>query len=109
MDETEKREKAWVGDAVLALFARQWLLANPEVKPGERKALFIDMTSNRFLSSMGEPTQMEANIGVVYEEAGLEKAFSFIEENFLPVFKQQQANRKKAEPKLGQRRRKRKA
>ena len=26
MDETEKRTKAWVGDAVLALFAREWIL-----------------------------------------------------------------------------------
>lgn len=108
MDETEKREKAWTGDAVLALFARQWLLANPEVKPSERKQWFIDMTSNRFLSSMGEPTQMEANIGVIYETEGLEKAFSYIEENFLPVFQKQRLNRKKlGTNQVGQRRRKR--
>ena len=28
MDETEKRTQAWVGDAVLALFAREWILEN---------------------------------------------------------------------------------
>lgn len=93
MDEGEKRAKAWVGDAVLALFARQWLLARPNVAPGDRKAMFIDMTSNRFLASFGEPTAMEAKIGVVYENEGLEKAFAYIEQTFLPTFKKQQLNK----------------
>jgi dsRNA-specific ribonuclease len=41
---------------------------------------------------MGEPTLMEATIGVVYEKEGLEKAFSYIEETFLPVFRKQRQN-----------------
>lgn len=92
MDETEKRTKAWIGDAVLALFAREWILRQTDIAPGERIAVFTGMTSNRFLACMGEPTLMEAKIGVVYEKEGLEKAFSYIEETFLPVFRKQRQN-----------------
>ena len=92
MDETEKRTKAWVGDAVLALFAREWILKQSDIAPGERIEVFTGMTSNRFLACMGEPTLMEAKIGAVYENEGLEKAFSYIEETFLPVIKKQRQN-----------------
>ena len=92
MDETEKRTKAWVGDAVLALFAREWILKQTEIAPGERIDAFTGMTSNRFLACMGEPTLMEAKIGGVYETEGLEKAFAYIESTFLPVFKKQRRN-----------------
>ena len=92
MDETEKRTKAWVGDGVLALFAREWILKQSDIAPGERIEVFTGMTSNRFLACMGEPTLMEAKIGVVYENEGLEKALSYIEETFLPVIKKQRQN-----------------
>lgn len=92
MDETEKRTKAWVGDAVLALFAREWILKQAEIAPGERIEVFTGMTSNRFLACLGEPTLMEAKIGLVYEREGLAKAFAYIEEVFLPVFKKQRRN-----------------
>tara|TARA_B110000037_G_scaffold209415_1_gene258534 strand:- start:225 stop:620 length:396 start_codon:yes stop_codon:yes gene_type:complete len=95
MEEREKRDKAWVGDAVLALFAREWLLRQVDIKAGDRKAMFINMTSNHFLASFGEPTAIEAKIGVVYENEGLKKAFSYIEETYLPVFKKQEKNRNK--------------
>ena len=94
MDEQTKREKAWIGDAVLALYAREWILRQADIEVGERATVFKDMTSNHFLSALGQPTQMEADIGLVYEKDGLEKAFAFIEERFLPVFRKQRRNRK---------------
>ena len=92
MDETEKRTKAWIGDAVLALFAREWILRQTDIAPGERIEVFTGMTSNRFLACTGEPTLMEAKIGVIYEKDGVDKAFSYIEETLLPVFKKQRQN-----------------
>ncbi len=95
MKEDEKRTKAWIGDAVLALFARQWILVQSDIAPQERAEVFIRMTSNKFLSALGEPTAMEAEIGSVYERDGLEVAFKFIEEKFVPIFLKQEKNRKK--------------
>jgi len=84
--EEEKRTKAWIGDAVLALFAREWILKQSDISVKQRAEVFIQMTSNQFLSSLGEPTAMEAEIGVVYEDQGLQAAFEFIEGKFLPLF-----------------------
>lgn len=53
------------------------------------------MTSKQFLSAMGEPTAMEAEIGLVYEREGLEAAFQYIAATFVPIFRKQQNNRKK--------------
>ncbi len=86
MTESDKRTKAWVGDAVLALFAREWILRQKNISPNERANVFVKMTSNHFLSSLGEPTAMEAEIGVVYETEGLQASFDFIESKFLPMF-----------------------
>lgn len=91
MTEEEKRTQAWIGDAVLALYARKWILAETSIAPKERAEAFIRMTSNKFLSAIGEPTAMEAEIGVIYEADGLEAAFAHIEEKFVPLFKKQQA------------------
>lgn len=95
MDEGQKRTKAWIGDAVLALFAREWILKQPEIGVAERAEVFKSMTSNQFLSAVGQPTQMEADIGIVYEREGLSAAFSFIEETFIPVFQRQRRNRRR--------------
>ena len=95
MNEDEKRTKAWVGDAVLALFAREWILRQEEIPVSQRADIFVQMTSNKFLSALGEPTAMEAEIGIVYEREGLQAAFKYIEEKFVPVFRKQQNNRKK--------------
>ena len=92
MDETEKRSKAWIGDAVLALFARQWILQQSDIQAGDRVEVFTGMTSNRFLACLGEPTGEEAKIGAIYEREGLERAFAYIEETILPVFKKQRRN-----------------
>ncbi|WP_269526103.1 hypothetical protein [Coraliomargarita parva] len=89
MTEDEKRSQAWIGDAVLALYARKWILKQSDITPKQRASVFTEMTSNHFLSSLGEPTAMEAKIGVVYESEGLQAAFDYIESKFLPVFLKQ--------------------
>jgi len=89
MDEKEKKTKAWVGDAVLALWAREWILRQTDVPVADRAAVFKAMTSNQFLSALGQPTQVEADIGIVYEKDGLQAAFDYMEERLLPVFKKQ--------------------
>ena len=95
MNEGEKRSKAWIGDAVLALYAREWILKQHGIKLAEHAETFVRMTSNKFLSALGEPTAMEAEIGIVYEKSGLQAAFDFIEEKFLPVFIKQERKRTK--------------
>jgi hypothetical protein len=59
------RDQAWVGDAVLALYARRWLLRHTPKKmsDADRQQLFELFVSNQFLSSFGEPSQVEAAIG----------------------------------------------
>ena len=95
MSETEKRTQAWIGDAVLALYARQWILKQSGLSRTEQSDIFKQLTSNRFLASFGEPTLIEAEIGKCYQGDGLEAAFNYIEKTFIPCFKKQQANRKK--------------
>ncbi len=87
----DERECAWVGDAVLALFARQFVLRERGVMDGE---WFTRLTSNDFLSAFGNPTRVEASIGRLYLEGGLEPAFAWMEENLLPLFRKQVANRR---------------
>lgn len=95
MPANEKRTQAWIGDAVLALFAREWILKQSDIPTAKRAEVFIQMTSNQFLSSLGEPTAMEAEIGVVYKKEGLQAAFDFIEGKFIPIFKKQRNNQRK--------------
>ncbi len=90
----KERDEAWIGDAVLSLFARQWILREPSIQPKLRAEAFIRMTSNQFLSSVGEPTAMEAEIGRIYEADGLQAAFDHIEHTYLPLFRKQQAKAK---------------
>ncbi len=89
-----KREQAWVGDAVLALFAREWILRQDDIKPGQRTEAFIQMTGNQFLACVGEPTAIEAGIGKVYQSDGLQAAFNHIETTLLPLYLKQRNNRK---------------
>jgi len=89
VDEIEQlRTQAWIGDAVLALFARDWILTRTgrQASLAQRTALFELFVSNQFLSSFGEPTRVEAEIGRLYESDGLSAAFAFIEEKLLPRF-----------------------
>ncbi|MGF1574627.1 MAG: hypothetical protein ACFCU9_01585 [Cyanophyceae cyanobacterium] len=86
------RDLAWIGDAVLSLYARQWILKN--TKPGaERGKLFTYFTNNQFLSGLGDPTRVEALIGQAYEKGGLEAGFEHIEIHILPLFLKQMRNR----------------
>jgi hypothetical protein len=82
------REQAWIGDAVLALFVREWLLTATSRAPSaaQRGALFELFVSNQFLSTFGEPTRVEAEIGRLYQSDGLSVAFAFIEAKFLNRF-----------------------
>lgn len=87
-DEGLLRQQAWIGDAVLALYARRWILAHtPE--GADRTELFIRMTCNHFLSAFGEPTRVEARIGRLYEARGEQAAFAYLEDTLLPLFKKQ--------------------
>jgi dsRNA-specific ribonuclease len=97
MTETEKRDLAWVGDAVLGLFAREWILRNGPAFGGDRTQLFIDLTCNQFLSGFGEPTAVEARIGGLYREKGLAAACAWLEAEFIPIFLKQQHNKRKSQ------------
>ena len=81
-----EREAAWVGDAVLALFARQYVLRERKSMDGE---WFTRLTSNDFLSAFGNPTRVEASIAKLYQEGGLEAAFAWMEANLVPLFRKQ--------------------
>lgn len=79
----KEREQAWTGDAVLALFARTWILEQDQQMNGEK---FIRFTSNEFLRRLGNPTTEEAKIGIIYQNKGLQAAFAHIETYILPKF-----------------------
>lgn len=81
-----EREQAWVGDAVLSLYARSWILKEGK---GMDPLKMAAMTSNQFLSCFGNPTQVEARIGAVYQKEGLEAAFAKIETELIPLFLKQ--------------------
>lgn len=76
----ELTNDAWLGDAVLALWVRQRLLAAQITSGQERGALFTRLTSNQFLSSRGRPTEVEARIGRIYRTQGLAPAFTHLED-----------------------------
>ena len=85
-------EDAWIGDAVLTLYARLKILRETGRVDGERSKR---LTSNQFLGTFGEPTKVEAEIGRVYAREGLEAAFQWIDLHLLPLFDRQEENRKR--------------
>lgn len=91
--EAQKREQelAWIGDTVLDLFARSWILKHRGKVCGE---VLRRMTSNQFLACFGNPTSVEAKIGTLYQNGGLPEAFAWIEEEILPLFEKQERNRR---------------
>lgn len=89
---TREREEAWVGDAVLALFVREWILREEGGLDGDK---FIRFTSNDFLRASGNPTRVEAKIGQIYKREGLSAAFLHIEERLLPLFLRQEKVRER--------------
>jgi dsRNA-specific ribonuclease len=94
MNKTEEirieREAAWIGDAVLALFARSWVLRERGSMDGE---WFTRLTSNGFLSAFGAPTSVEAKIGKIYRDQGLEAAFAWMDAELIPLFRKQMAKK----------------
>ncbi|NLT69986.1 MAG: hypothetical protein GXX91_04750 [Verrucomicrobiaceae bacterium] len=92
-DEVKRREQAlaWVGDTVLDLYARTWILEHRGTVCGDT---LRRMTSNQFLACFGNPTAVEAKIGAIYREEGMEAAFAWMEREILPLFEKQERNRK---------------
>ena len=86
------RQDAWIGDAVLELYARDWVLRHHGVVDAVTKMRF---TCNQFLNCVANPTKVEADIGVIYQREGLEAAFGWIREHLEPLFEKQEAKRKR--------------
>lgn len=89
------RAKAWVGDAVLALYVREWILSFKGEIDG---ALFVEFTSNNFLRLTGNATGVEAQIGVVYKEQGLAAANAWIDEHLRPKMEERLHRLRSAHP-----------
>ena len=85
-----ERQEAWIGDAVLTLYARLSIL---DSAGGMDAELFSRMTSNQFLSAFGEPTAVEARLGRIYKSDGLAAAFAWIECELMPLFRRQEERR----------------
>lgn len=85
--------EAWVGDAVLGLYIRSLILRE---KGKVDSADFEAYTSNQALAVFGDPSEVEADIGRIYEDAGLAAAFARIEERLMPVFRRQVEKRRRA-------------
>ena len=86
-----EQELAWIGDTILDLFARSWILEHHGTVCGAR---LQRLTSNQFLACFGNPTSVEAKIGQIYQEKGLSTAFDWIREEILPHFEKQEKNRR---------------
>lgn len=85
-------QEAWIGDAVLSLYVREKILRDDAKVDGEK---CVRMTSNQFLAAFGEPSEVEASLGRVYQQQGLGAAYAWIEAELLPRFAQQEENRRK--------------
>jgi dsRNA-specific ribonuclease len=84
--------QAWIGDAVLALYARLKILREDGRVDGEKCKR---LTSNQFLGTLAEPTKVEADVGNVFARDGLDAAFQWIDAHLLPLFERQEENRKR--------------
>lgn len=87
-----EQQLAWIGDAILALWAREHILRSLGRLDTET---FLRLTANSFLQALGRPTRVEAEFGLVYQQQGLAAAFAYIEARVLPVFQRQEANRRR--------------
>ena len=88
-----EQAEAWIGDAVLALAVRQWILRTGDGRTDGDQ--FARLTSNQFLSACGHPTAVEARIGRLYAEHGLEGVAEFVESELVPLFLKQERNRRR--------------
>ncbi len=89
------QERSWIGDAVLALVTREWILEHGPADFTGRSEYYRNLTSNQFLSSFGHPAKVEAELGNAYLAGGLAAARAVFEERFLPLFHRQELNRQK--------------
>jgi hypothetical protein len=83
------RQEAWIGDAVLELYARTRILDEEHRRNTPRLIRFV---RNAFLNHLGQPTRVEAEIGQRYASGGLDAAFAWIREHIEPLFLKQEAN-----------------
>ena len=83
-------QEAWIGDAVLSLYVRSKILKEQGHIDGQKS---VRMTSNQFLGTLGEPSEVEAELGRVYHQHGLDAAFDWIDEKIMPLFLKQEAKR----------------
>ncbi len=88
---SDAQTDAWLGDAVLELYARSWILREHGQVDAAMKTRF---TCNQFLNCIGQPTQIEAEIGAIYREQGLAAAFDWIREKLEPLFLKQEKKRR---------------
>lgn len=80
------RAVAWIGDAVLALYVREWILSfNNRRMDGE---IFVSLTSNQFLRLVGNATEVEAQIGKAYYEGGMTGAYAWIDSRLRPLMEE---------------------
>lgn len=86
------RADAWLGDAVLELYVRSWILKRHGRIDAEMKTRF---TCNQFLNNLGNPTRVEAAIGQMHQKQGLEAAWRWIEIHVEPLFLKQEAKKEK--------------
>jgi len=91
----KEQEEAWIGDAVLALYVRDWVLKGHHRLQAGPTEIFKIFTSNQFLSAFGQPTLVEAELGRVYHREGLTSAFRHIEAKMTPLFLKQMRNRER--------------
>jgi len=90
IDKKLEQEQAWIGDALLGLFARDWILKREKKIDAE---MFKHMTSNNFLNNIGNPTKIEAKIGRIYKNQGYTKVLDYLEKELIPVFLKQEKKR----------------
>lgn len=76
----------------MCLYAREKILREDGRVDRQR---YTRMTSNQFLNSVGEPSEVEALIEQIYSTGGLATAFRGIERELRPMFEKQEANRRK--------------
>jgi dsRNA-specific ribonuclease len=86
------RADAWLGDAVLELYVRAYILRQHGCIDAEMKTRF---TSNQFLNSLGNPTRVEAAIGQLHQRHGLQAALDWIQQHVEPLFLKQEAKKRR--------------
>ncbi len=91
VEHRREQELAWIGDTILDLYARTWILRERGTVCGETQRR---MTCNQFLACIGNPTSVEAKIGALYREEGMEAAFAWIEAELMPLFVKQERKRR---------------